>query len=111
MEKQFKNYKTFEEAKEVWDSSVQKLRSDHVVFYIEPREEKEVKMIGIENADDEAEVSMTFKVLAVGEKVEDITPNQEVVIHPSSERLVFPIFLKDCLFTAMSSNMIVATLK
>ena len=111
MEKQFKNFRTYEEALEIWKNNIEEFESDYVTFYIPTPEDKEDKLIGIEDVEDDADVDYRMKILAVGRKVERYKEGDTVLLHPNAMRSWFPIFIEGCGYTVMGSSMIVGKIK
>lgn len=104
----FKNYKSFDEAKEVWNKNVKVLNSDYVISYDEPKKEKD-ELLGVENIDDK-EWTLFMPVLAVGEACSKTSVNDKIIINPSALMNQIPIIIDDCVFIAFSEKSIVGYL-
>lgn len=104
----WKNYKTWEEAKEVWEKNVKSLTSDWVIFYQEPEEEKD-ELLGVEELNTKP-LNASIKILAAGEKCEKARANDIVVLDMEGFMRQKPIMIEDCLYVAVSDRVIIAYL-
>lgn len=105
-----KNYKTFEEAKQIWNNNVKNLLSDFVVTYVEPEEVKD-ELIGIENPNEELKIDIKMPILATGKKVEEVSAGDMVLFDPRMyQTSSIPTIIDDCLFWLTPSRSVIAVL-
>ncbi len=109
-EKEFKNFRSWDEAAKIWNDNVLEADNDYAIFYVLLPEPKE-QLIGVENVDDEFNIDHRMKILSVGDKVTKYKQGDNVLLRPESNRTWFPIFIEDCSYVVMSSAMIAFKVK
>lgn len=111
MEKRFKNIMTFEEAQTVWDNNTEKLLSDYIVIYEEPKMDDENDLIGIEDPN-EVKVDLVMKILAVGEKVTNAKINDTVLLNPGMFQSGIILHkIEDCYYGLLSDRAVIKICK
>lgn len=107
---QHKNYKTFEEAKAIWNSRVRHFDGDQVAFYV-VTPDKEDELIGIEKEED-MKLETSFEIVAVGtgKNSEHVKAGDRVIPKPQGMNVVYPVFIDDCGFMVLPTSYIAVVL-
>jgi len=112
---EYRNYKSKEEAIEVFKNNVEKLESDYLVFYILPdkTEDKEelIDIIDVNDMKTEAENSTSLEVIAKGEAATKYEIGDKLIGDPRMAGNYITVMFDDCLYVLLSEKAFMIKLK